>query len=196
MFNPTKLELKPSISVATVLAIPCIATLILIISVQLPIAFVLPLVCVHLFLSYRFISTVALLSLPRSIQAIQIENQQIYLVDKGNQRFLAQPVGKSIIHPLFTFLSFECEHLTAPLTIQKSLQNSPALGAEESNEIIDITDNGEIVSNIHSSKTASLLSYFRNRFHGKNTRHLIICKYNALNSSAFRRLRVWLKFNQ
>jgi hypothetical protein len=196
VFNQNRLELKPSFRVAILLSIPCIAALLLIISAKIPVFISLIIVGIHLYLSYQFISRIALLASPFSIQFLQIDNQNIYLEDKSGRRYIARPLEKNIIHPAFSLLSFECDPLNSLDSQTQPAEIDAGLEQMTTTEIFTT----DLINNSSGKSTRSLLEAIRN-FSGtkippKNRRHLFICRYNAVDSSAFRRVRVWLKFNQ
>tara|TARA_R110001592_G_scaffold138511_5_gene357746 strand:+ start:45143 stop:45586 length:444 start_codon:yes stop_codon:yes gene_type:complete len=147
-------------------------------------------------MSYRFISNVALLASPLSIQILQIKNQSIYLEDKSGRRFVAKPLKNTLIHPTFSLLSFDCEPINDLSFQTKSAQNKNSPYQSSSTEIIHIAS----LDKTTNTKTRTILEkiqhFLPKRILSENRRHLIICRYNAVDSSAFRRIRVWLKFNQ
>mgnify|MGYP003638948590 FL=1 len=194
MFSQANLELKPSIRVAILLSIPCIATLILILVAQIPFIILIILVCLHLTLSYKFISKFALLNTPSSIKVVQIIQQHIFLEDKSGQRYLATPLAKNIIHPTFSLLSFDCIK-TNNLTAQgDEIEDEFKLYPESNSEIMH-TDTINKNTDLLPYKLINLVhDYISTTFLCNNRRHLFICRYNAVNSSAFRRVRVWLRF--
>lgn len=193
MFSQANLELKPSIRVAILLSIPCIATLILILAAQIPFIISLLLVCIHLSLSYKFITKFALLSSTSSIKFIQANKQTIYLKDKCGRCYIAKSLGNKTLHPAFTLLSFDCE---------KSKENSGQVEVIPDELTANTGKSTEIISssiiNQKSIFPQKLRCYTQNFIRGiiilKNRRHLIICRYNAVNSSDFRRIRVWFRF--
>lgn len=196
MFSPIKLELKPSIRVAIFFSIPCLATLVLILTADIPPLFTFLFVCIHLLLSYKIISKLALLSLPSSIQSVRVDKKAIYLEDKSGQLYIAKPVGKNIIHPTFSLLSFDCIESTT--STPKIIEEECDLALQQKSTTETI--NGNIIdqnSNLFIDKLLSFKQYSIDRvFLFKNRRHLFICRYNTDNSRAFRQVRVWLKFNQ
>ena len=194
MFSQVSLELKPSIRVAILLSIPCIASLILIILAQIPFIILIPLVCIHLILSYRFISNMAFLSFPSSIKCLEINEQAIFLEDKRGQRYIATPSGKNILYQAFSLLSFVCEKSNS-LPAQTDVTQAKSKQYQESDtEIIstnfDRPRSGFITNKLYINSQ----SLIRKNFLFKNRRHLFICRYNAVNSSDFRRVRVWFRF--
>lgn len=196
MSSQTKLALKPSIRVAIFLSTPCIATLILILSAKTPILITIILACFHIVISYQFISKIALLSSPFSIISIHLDNKSIYLEDKLGRRFIAKPLEKNIIYPAFTLLSFECESVNN-LSMQTNPTNkADSLNQAQTTEIITTDYRGKLSDHSIIDSLESIKDHIKTRFLSKNRRHLFICRYNAVNSSAFRRIRVWFKFNQ
>jgi hypothetical protein len=196
VFNQNRLELRPSFRVAILLSTPCIAALILIISAKIPVFISLTCVGIHLYLSYQFISRIALLASPFSIQFLQIDNQNIYLEDKCGRRYIAWPLEKNIIHPAFSLLSFECEPLNNLPSQTKSAENYMNFEQITTTEIFTT----DAINNSSAKSLRNLLEsiseFFSTGILSKNTRHLFICRYNAVDLSVFRRIRVWLKFNQ
>lgn len=194
MFNQTKLELKPSIRVAVLLLIPCIATLILILTSQIPFFISFILTCLHLIVSYQVITQFALLRLPSSIIYLEINNKVIYLEEKSGQRYTATPFGKNIIHPVFSLLSFDCNKSNDLLDQTDNDEHIDELNPNSTTEIID-NNIDDLTSDTTLQKIlAHIDGYISKIFLSKNRRHLFICRYNAVNSSAFRRVRVWLRY--
>ncbi len=195
MFNQAKLQLRPSFRVAILLSIPCIATLILILSADIPVIFTISFCLIHTYVSYVFIANIALLSSTNSIQSIEVADNKIYLEDKSGRRFLAQLYGKNILFPTFSLLSFKCEELKNIST------SSPRSNENSSKIIISDTETRFLARTSHFPILRSKLllekihTFKKDRFLSKSKRHLFICRYNATNPTAFRRIRIWLKFN-
>lgn len=193
MFSQANLELKPSIRVAILSSIPCIATLVLILAAQIPFIISILLLCLHLTLSYKFISQIALLSSPSSIRFIQTNEQNIYLEDNSGRCYTAKLLGNKTLHPAFTLLSFDCE---------KSEENSVQVEDIPDELLVNHDPGTEIIStNVINQKSifpkklrCYTQDFIRKAIILKNRRHLIICRYNAANSSDFRRIRVWFRF--
>jgi hypothetical protein len=196
VFNQNRLELKPSFRVAILLSIPCIAALLLIISAKIPVSISLIIVGIHLYLSYQFISRIALLASPFSIQFLQIDNQNIYLVDKCGRRYIARHLEKNIIHPAFSLLSFECDPLNSLASQTQPTEINAGLEQMTTTEIFttDLINDSSGIS--LRSLLEAIRDFFSTKIPPKNRRHLFICRYNVVDASAFRRVRVWLKFNQ
>lgn len=184
MFNQTRLEIKPSIRVAILLSIPCIASLILILAAQIPLFIFITLISFHLYLSYHIITKLALLSSPHSITTLVIENQTIFLEDQNGTRFTAKSLEKSIIFPVFTLLSFDCEE-----AFDSNLKTVPIT------EFFTAEKYKSSAGNLIRYSLGIISKLFNKTFLYKNRRHLFICRYNAANPIAFRRVRVWFKFN-
>ncbi len=172
MFSQTKLELVPSIRVAGLLTLPCLASLILILLADIPLLFTLLLLGLQLYISYQCISKHAFLTSPNSIFSIQINTDTVYLEDKTGRRYIATLLPKSVIHPIFSLLSFDCEPI---ITDAKSIKSQDKYGS------------------IYCLKP--IYYFLKNRICANPRRHLFICRYNAANLSAYRRSRVWFKFS-
>ena len=109
MFNQVSLELFPSLRVAGLVSIPCLASLGLILLADIPFFITLILLAIHLIITYRCIRLFGLLNTPSSISIIELQNNQVYLKDTEGIRFKAQLISKGFIFPSFSLLSFECE---------------------------------------------------------------------------------------
>ena len=172
MFNQTKLELLPSIRVACFLALPCLASLVLILLADIPIIFTVLLVFIHIYISYHCISKYAFLASADSICSIHIENSIVYLEDKMGYRYIATLLPKSFIHPIFSLLSFKCEPIMTDVKSANKKYNYDSL-----------------------THLDAIFYFFKHRIFSSPRRHLFICRYNTSNSSAYRRARVWFKFS-
>lgn len=157
MFNQVNLELFPSVRVASLISLPCLASLGLILLADIPLFVTLTLLAIHVIITYRCIRLFGLLNTPSSVSLIELQHNNVYLEDNQGNRFNAKLISKGFIFPSFSLLSFECE-------------KEPAEPEFSHSKIKD-------------------------RFMRKPRRHLFICRYNAPNSNAYRRLRVWFKFS-
>ena len=194
MFSQNRLELKPSFRVAIVLSVPCIASLILIISAQIPVFISFILICIHLYLSYKFVARTALLTSPASIQSLQIDNQTIYLDDKSGRRFIARPLEKNILHPTFSLLSFECDQLNSVPVHSKPVEVDANFEQVNTTEFFSTKQFNDSSNHTFKSILVSIRALLNTKILSKNRRHVFICRYNAVDLNAFRRARVWFKF--
>lgn len=175
MFNQARLELVPSIKLAGLITVPCLASLMLIMLADIPSLATLLLVLLHTFISYKCISTYGLLKSPTSITIIELHNKDIYLEDVQGNRYLGKLMSKSFIFPAFCLLSFDCKHLSQKESSSNKNSNDNIFMPSVFSKYID--------------------RFRRFRIFLKPRRHLFICRYNAHNLNAYRRLRVWFKFS-
>lgn len=187
MFNQTKLELVPSIRVALLISIPCLASLILILLADIPLSITLLFIIAHIFISYLCITQFALLTRPQSICSIHVENTTVYLQDKSGKRYIAKPLKKNIIHQKLCLLSFHCEQIAAD-TSTSNPQTTQKIILTESDTFSSSAEN-------LASRLKKLYAKLLNRMVLKPRRHLVMCSYNTTNSSAYRRIRVWFRFS-
>ena len=191
MFSPNSLALTSSIKVSGLIAIPCLASLLLIVFAEIPLLFTLAFVLIHIFISYQSISLLGFLSKPSSISLIEVLNNKLYLQDQQGHRYTAELISKSFIFPSFSLLSFECEKIQKePKSTAICLETS-----QLSQAILSPTDTLILDRSLVFKFFQEPYKLIRARILLKPRRHVFICRYNAANSSAYRRIRVWLKFS-
>jgi len=109
VFNQVRLELFPSLRVAGLISLPCLASLGLTLLADIPFFIALTLFVIHLIVTYRCIRLFGLLNTPSSVSIIELRNNEVYLEDNQGNRFNAKLISKGFIFPSFSLLSFECK---------------------------------------------------------------------------------------
>lgn len=193
MFNQTRLELKPSPRLAIILSIPCFASLALVICSKLPVFVTALIICIYCLVIYRLITRYCLLKSEKSISLIEIRSNKIYLQNKKGLRYQAKPLKNNIIYPCFTLLSFEC--IALPSERKAYILDRPTNSERQTNRqtvlfkrYIEALYLNSIFFNRLKSALSPKLPWHNDR------QTILLSRYNVMSLRDFRRIRVWLKF--
>jgi len=180
VFNPNNVQLKPSLPLAFILGLPFLSTCVLFTLVRLPLAYTLLLLLLACLCAYYFLTRYASLASQHSIIEVASNGKQFYLTDLSGRRYLAEPRGSAIVHPLFCIVSFSCEMLEE----KQSTQQEPALPVH-----VRLAEESRLATFVEA-----LCQRSQQVLNRKDIRHVIICRYNVSNLNEYRCLRVALKF--
>ena len=157
----------------SLVSLPLISTLLLLLLAGL--------CCCHFLNRYAFLRSKS------SIIKVESGKSQFFLCDRSGQRYLAKPINSAIIHPWFTLLSFSCEALEQEQPSQHKASLTEKHILTKKHTLAEKHPLAELVEAL-----CKRMQYSACR---KDIRHVIICRYNADNLDAYRRLRVLFKFS-